>query len=105
MRPRAEHIVKRRLVLEAVSEAEQLEVSDDELRERIKADAQALGREPEQLVIDVWASGRQDLMRAELLMAKTVDFLVEHAVAVEGRDQPAEAGASDEEGGAAGAES
>ncbi len=83
MRPRAEHIVKRRLVLEAVSEAEQLAVSDDELRERIKADAQALGREPEQLVIDVWASGRQDLMRAELLMAKTVDFLVEHAVAVE----------------------
>jgi trigger factor len=105
MRPRAEHIVKRRLVLEAVSEAEQLAVSDDELRERIKADAQALGREPEQLVIDVWASGRQDLMRAELLMAKTVDFLVEHAVAVESQDQPAEAGASDQEGGAAGAES
>ena len=105
MQPRAEHIVKRRLVLEAVSEAEQLAVSDDELRERIKADAQALGREPEQLVIDVWASGRQDLMRAELLMAKTVDFLVEHAVAVKEDDQPTEAGAADGEGAAAGAES
>jgi trigger factor len=100
MRPRAEHIVKRRLVLEAVSEAEQLAVSDDELRERIKADAQALGREPEQLVIDVWASGRQDLMRAELLMAKTVDFLVEHAAAVEADDEPTEAGAADAEGAA-----
>jgi trigger factor len=100
MRPRAEHVVKRRLVLEAVSEAEQLAVSDDELRERIKADAQALGREPEQLVIDVWASGRQDLMRAELLMAKTVDFLVENAVAAEADDEPAEAGAADAEGAA-----
>ena len=105
LRPRAEHIVKRRLVLEAVSEAEQLAVSDDELRERIKADAQALGREPEQLVIDVWASGRQDLMRAELLMAKTVDFLVEHAVAVEEQDQPTEADAADGKGAATSAES
>ena len=105
LQPRAEHIVKRRLVLEAVSEAEKLTVSDDELRERIKADAQALGRDPDQLVIDVWASGRQDLMRAELLMAKTVDFLVEHAVAVAEKDQPAEAGAADAEGAAAGTDS
>ena len=105
MRPRAEQVVKRRLVLEAVSEAEQLAVGDDELRERIKADAQALGREPEQLVIDVWASGRQDLMRAELLMAKAVDFLVEHAVAVAEGDQPAGTGTVDSEGTAAGTES
>ena len=49
----------------------------------IKADAALLGRDPDQLVIDVYASGRHGMIRDELLMAKTVDFLVDQAVAVE----------------------
>ncbi len=83
--------VRRRLVLDAIREAEGIEVSDDEVRERIKADAALLGRDPDQLVIDVYASGRHGIVRDELLMAKTVDFLVEQAV-------PTEMPADDEEG-------
>jgi hypothetical protein len=41
-----------------------------------------LQRDPDQLVLDVYASGRQNLLRDELVIAKTIDFLVEHATAV-----------------------
>ena len=44
------------------------------------ADAEMIGRDGTQLVLDVWKSGRQDVIRDELLMAKTVDMLVENAV-------------------------
>jgi trigger factor len=83
LKPRAEMNVRRRLVLDAIREAEGIEVTDDEVRERIKADAVLLERDPDQLVIDVYASGRHGMIRDELLMAKTVDFLVEQAVPVE----------------------
>jgi len=82
MRPRAEAEVKRGLVLAAIRDTEHVEVSDDELRARIMEDAELLQRDPNQLVLDVYASGRQNLLRDELVVAKTVDFLVEHAVAV-----------------------
>ncbi len=84
--PRAEQIVKRRLVLDAVVEAEHIEVTDDELRERIQEDAKVLGRDPVQLVLDVNKSGRQEVLRDEMLMAKAVDFIAEHAVAVPAPD-------------------
>jgi hypothetical protein len=45
-------------------------------------DAELLQRDPNQLVLDVYASGRQNMMRDELVIAKTVDFLVEHATPV-----------------------
>ena len=77
LRPRAEAEVTRGLVLAAIRDAERIEVSDDELRERIMQDAELLQRDPNQLVLDVYASGRQNMLRDELVIAKTVDFLVE----------------------------
>lgn len=89
LKPRAEANVRRRLVLEAVAEAEGLEVTDDEVRERIRADAEIIGRDGDQLVIDVYASGRQEAIRDELLITKTVEMLVEAAVATELVETPA----------------
>ena len=60
LHPRAEQVIKRRLVLEAVTAAEGLEVSDDEIRERIRTDAELLGRDPNQLVLDIYKSGRHE---------------------------------------------
>jgi len=82
LRPRAEAEVRRGLVLAAIRDAEKVEVTDDELRARIMEDAELLQRDPNQLVLDVYASGRQNMLRDELVIAKTVDFLVEHAVAL-----------------------
>jgi len=69
-------------VLAAIRDAEKITVSDTELRERIMEDAEVLQRDANQLVLDVYASGRQNMMRDELVIAKTVDFLVEHATPV-----------------------
>ncbi len=82
LRPRAEAEVARGLVLAAIRDAEKIEVSDDELRQRIMEDAELLQRDPNQLVLDVYASGRQTMMRDELVIAKTIDFLVDHATPV-----------------------
>ena len=78
-------------MLAAIRDAEQVTVSDDELRERIKEDAAMLQRDPNQLVLDVYASGRRNLLRDELVIAKTIDFLVEHATAVSPKPADADA--------------
>ncbi len=82
MRPQAEFIIKRQLVMEAIAAAETLEVSDDDILEMVKRDAEALGRDHLQLIKDLRESGRQEAVRAEMLVAKAVDFVADHAVAV-----------------------
>jgi len=100
--PRAEGLVKRRLVLDAVVAAEGLEVTDDKLRARIMEDAEILGRDPNQLVLDVYKSGRQDMLRDEMLMAEAVGFIAENAVAVAaGGVEPQAEAASEAEAGPA----
>jgi len=83
LRPQAELIIKRRLVLEEIAKAEGLSVSDDEMLEAIKADAAALERDPLQLIADLRESGRQEAVRDEMLLAKTVDFVADASATVE----------------------
>jgi len=83
LRPQAELIIKRRLVLEEIAKAEGLSVSDDEMLEGIKADAAALERDPLQLIADLRESGRQEAVRDEMLLAKTVDFVADASAPVE----------------------
>jgi trigger factor len=83
LRPQAELIIKRRLVLEEIAKAEQLSVSDEEMLEVIKADAAALERDPLQLIADLRESGRQEAVRDEMLLAKTVDFVADASLPVE----------------------
>jgi len=87
LRPRAEAIVRQGLVLSAVREAEGVEASDDEVRDALREEAAALQRDATQHILEAAKSGRQDDLRAELVWRKTIDFLVENAVAV---DTPAE---------------
>ena len=83
LRPQAELIIKRRLVLEEIAKAEGVEVTDDEMLEMIKSDASALGRDPLQLIADLRESGRQEAVRDEMLLAKTVDLVADASVPVE----------------------
>jgi trigger factor len=82
LRPQAEHIIKRRLVLEAIAKEEGLEVADEEMLEMIKSDAAALQRDPLQLIADLRESGRQEAVRDEMLLAKTVDLVADASVPV-----------------------
>jgi trigger factor len=82
MRPQAEFIIKRQLVLEKIAETEALEVTDDDITEVVKSDAEALGRDYLQLLADLEKSGRREALRDEMLVAKAADFVAESAVAV-----------------------
>ena len=82
MRPQAEFVIKRQLVLEKIAEAEGLEVTDDDITEVVKSDAEAIGRDYLQLLSDLEKSGRREALRDEMLVAKAADFVAENAVAV-----------------------
>ena len=82
LHPQAEQIIKRRLVLEAIAEDEKLEISDDEITDVVKRDAEALGRDHLQLLGDLEKSGRREALRDEMLLAKTVDFVADAAESV-----------------------
>lgn len=82
LRPQAEFVIKRQLVLEAIAEAEGLEVTDDDIAEMVKHDAEALGRDHLQLLADLEKSGRREALRDEMLVAKAADFVADSAVAI-----------------------
>ena len=82
MRPQAEFVIKRQLVLEKIAETEGLEVTDDDITDVVKSDAEALGRDYLQLLADLEKSGRREALRDEMLVAKAADFVADAAVAV-----------------------
>jgi trigger factor len=82
LRPQAEFVIKRQLVLEEIAKTEGLEVTDDDITEVVKSDAEALGRDYLQLLGDLEKSGRREALRDEMLVAKAADFVAENAVAV-----------------------
>ena len=82
LRPQAEFVIKRQLVLEEIARAEGLEVTDEDIAEVVKSDAAALGRDHLQLLADLEKSGRREALRDEMLVAKAADFVADNAVAV-----------------------
>jgi trigger factor len=82
LRPQAEFVIKRQLVLEEIAKAEALEVTDDDITEVVKRDAESLGRDYLQLLADLEKSGRREALRDEMLVAKAADFVADSAVAV-----------------------
>ncbi len=76
LRAEAAQSVARELVLDAVAEQEQIEVSDDELREFVREHAEAEEEDAEQVVEQVFASGRHEVLRDDLRMRKALDRVV-----------------------------
>jgi trigger factor len=82
VRPQAEDQVRQTLVLEAVVEAEGIELSEEELEQRIAEMAAAARMEPAQFRSALEESGKMRTVRQQLLREKAADFIVEHAVPV-----------------------
>jgi trigger factor len=84
-KPDAAKQLARESVLEAVAEAEEIQVSDDELLDALKGSAEREGSSPEKLLAKIVRTGRDAALRNDLRIRKAVDFLVEHAspIAVE----------------------
>ena len=75
LRPDAENAVRRELVVEAVADAEGIEVSDEEIEEQVRADAEATGRAPDRLLHDLRHHGGWETLRQDLRMKKAVEVL------------------------------
>jgi trigger factor len=63
-------------VLEAVADKAGIEVTDDEVKDFVREHAEAEGDEADQVVDQVFASGRSELLRDDLRMRKALDKVV-----------------------------
>jgi trigger factor len=79
LRAQAANAVARELALEAVADRAGLEVTDDELREFIRENAETDGEEGDEVVEQIFASGRHELLREDLRMRKALDLIVADA--------------------------
>ncbi|HVD49170.1 MAG TPA: trigger factor [Gaiellaceae bacterium] len=84
--------VARELVLEAVADQLGLEVSDAEIEELIREQAELAGDDPDEAVRQVFESGRDEVLRADLRLRKALD-----RIAAEAKRIPAEVARAREE--------
>jgi trigger factor len=77
LRAEAARSVARELALEAVADRAGLQVTDDELREFVRENAEAEGDEADAVVEQLFASGRHELLREDLRMRKALDLVVD----------------------------
>jgi trigger factor len=76
LRAEATRSVARELALEAVADKAGLQVTDDELREFVRENAETDGDEADEVVEQLFASGRHELLREDLRMRKALDLVV-----------------------------
>ncbi len=82
LRPDAEMAVKRELVVEAVAEAEGVEITDEEMEEQVRTDAEATGRAPDRLLAELREHGGWDALRQDMRLRKAVDHLIANVTAI-----------------------
>jgi trigger factor len=75
----AEQQLKREAVLVAVAEAESLEVSDEEMTESLAHAAEHEGVKPAKLLEQLRSSGRDALLRDDLILRKAADVIADSA--------------------------
>jgi trigger factor len=73
VRAEARQSLARELALEAAANRLGIEVSDDEVKELIRDEAEAAGEDPDALVAEVWEHGRPERLRGDLRMRKALD--------------------------------
>ena len=69
--------VARELALEALAERAGIEISDEDVKQYLREEAEAAGEEDvDALIADVWAHGQQESIRADLRLRAALDRLV-----------------------------
>ena len=76
LRPDAEAAIRRELVVEAVADAEGIEVTDEEMEEQVRSDAEATGRAADRLLHELQHHGGWDALRQDMRLKKAVDLIV-----------------------------
>jgi len=75
IRAEAAQSVARELALEAVAEKAGITVSDDEVKDLIREQADLSGDDAEEMIADIWAHGHQEALRDDLRMRAALDRL------------------------------
>ena len=75
IRAEAAQSVARELALEAVAEKAGIVVSDDEVKDLIREQADASGDDAEAMIADIWAHGHQEALREDLRLRAALDRL------------------------------
>jgi trigger factor len=75
IRGEAAQSVARELALEAVAERAGIVVSDDEVKDLIREQAEASGDDAEAVIADIWAHGQQEALRDDLRLRAALDRL------------------------------
>jgi trigger factor len=68
--------ISRELALEALAQKAGIDVSDDEVKAYLRAEAESAEEDPDALVEDVWAHGQQESIREDLRLRAALDRLV-----------------------------
>jgi trigger factor len=77
VRAEARQSIARELVLEAAADKLGIEVTDDEVRDLIREEAEGAGEDAEELIEQVWERGRPDRLRGDLRLRKALDRITE----------------------------
>ena len=75
LRSEAAQSVARELALEAVADRAGIQVSDDDVIELVREQAEAAGDDPEVVRQEIWAHGHQEALREDLRLRKALDRL------------------------------
>ena len=75
IRGEAAQSVARELALEAVAERAGIAVSDDQVKDLIREQAELSGDDAEAVIADIWAHGQQESLREDLRMRAALDRL------------------------------
>lgn len=82
LRPDAEMAVRRELVVEAIAEAEGIVVTDEEVEEQVRADAETTGRPADALLKELHKVGGFEALREDMRLRRAVDALVAATTAI-----------------------
>ena len=66
MRAEAARSVARELALEAVADKAGIDVTDDDVKQLIREQAEASGDDPDKVIEDIWAEGHQETLREDI---------------------------------------
>jgi len=100
IRVRASKSLKTRILLEAVAEAEAIEVGEEDIDEAIAEMALQSRKEPQAVREAIEESGREHTLTGDILRRKALDRLLEEARPVDADSNPIDLSVPDEDDGA-----
>jgi len=100
VKPQAEIQIRNQLTLEKIAEAENIQVSDEEVDQEIEKMAKAYNMEPDKMK-EIIGDEEKENIRKDLADQKAMDLVADAAVEVEKKEEPAKAEEAAEDAGEA----